>query len=396
LAGRGRLLVLVSIAMVIETATYSAITPLLPHIVAVHGLSKATAGVLTGAYPIGSLVFALPAGWLSARIGAKPTVIGALAVLGASGVAFGLGTSTGVLIAARLGQGIAAAAVWSGALAWVVGVVDPGRRGEAIGTTIGAAIGGALGGPVLGTLAAKFGAAPVFSGFFAVPLAVMAILVRQPGPVPVPGPGLAAVRASLVEPLMRQGMWLMVLPAAAFGLFNVLVPLRLHAFGAGAVAIGAVFLLTVVGESVVAPIAGRMADRHGPVRPARVGLALGGLALALVPLPGAAVLLAITVLIAVPLMGILWTPAMALLNLGAEARGIDPAFGFALGNLAWGIGASLGGSGGGALAQATADAVPYLVVAAAAVVTSAALRRPRAAVPGSAPHRSAPSAVRGR
>src|SRR4051794_1340781 len=130
--------------MVIETATYSAITPLLPHLVAVHGLSKAAAGMLTGAYPIGSLVFALPSGWISARVGAKPTVIGALGLLGVSGLAFGLGSSTGVLIGARFAQGVAAAGVWSGALAWVVGVVEAGRRGEAIGTAIGAAIGGAL------------------------------------------------------------------------------------------------------------------------------------------------------------------------------------------------------------------------------------------------------------
>src|SRR3954452_587571 len=119
--------------MVIETAAYSAITPLLPHLVDEHDLSKAAAGMLTAAYPVGTLVLALPSAWVSARIGPKPTVIGALLVLGLASLAFGLVTSTGLLIGARLLQGAGAAAVWAGGLAWVVSVAPRERRAEAIG-----------------------------------------------------------------------------------------------------------------------------------------------------------------------------------------------------------------------------------------------------------------------
>ena len=74
------------------------------------------------------------------------------------------------------------------------------------------------------------------------------------------------------------------------------------------------------------------------------------------------------------MLGLLWAPAMASLSERAEVRGMDVAFAFALGNLAWGVGTATGGSGGGALAEATADAVPYLVLAVLALITAAFLR----------------------
>jgi MFS family permease len=203
---------------------------------------------------------------------------------------------------------------------------------------------------------------------------VIVFLARLPAPSSVPGTGLAFMRAATGEPQMRRGMWLMALPAMTFGLFNVLVPLRLDDLGAGAVTIGAVFLGAVVVESLVSPVAGRLADRRGAVWPARLGLAGGGLCLVLLPVPEEVLLVAGALMVSAALLGMLWTPAMALVSDGAEARGIDPSFGFGLGNLAWGAGAALGGSGGGALANATADAVPYGLLALAAVGTAAVLR----------------------
>jgi MFS family permease len=374
LSGVRRLLALVTVAMVIETAAYSAITPLLPDLADEHDLSKAAAGLLMAAYPLGTLLLALPAAWLSARIGPKRTVISALLLLGSASLAFGLVTSTALLIGARFVQGIGAAAVWAGGLAWIVSVAPRERRAEALGTAIGAAIAGALGGPAMGALADRVGTGVVFAAFFVVPLVLVAALSRLPAPASVPGTGLAVMRAATGEPHMRRGMWLMALPAIAFGLFNVLVPLRLDHLGAGAVTIGAVFLAAVAVESLVSPMAGRLADRRGAVWPARIGLAGGGLFLVVLPVPGAVLPVAGALMVAAALLGMLWTPAMALVSDGAEARGIDPSFGFGLGNLAWGAGAALGGSAGGALANATTDAVPYVLLAVAAIGTAAVLR----------------------
>ena len=43
---------------------------------------------------------------------------------------------------------------------------------------------------------------------------------------------------------------------------------------------------------------------------------------------------------------------------------------FALWNLAWGAGQAVGAAGGAGLAQATSDAVPYLLLAAACLLTA--------------------------
>jgi hypothetical protein len=55
---------------------------------------------------------------------------------------------------------------------------------------------------------------------------------------------------------------------------------------------------------------------------------------------------------------------MALLTAGADRIGLDHAYAFGFFNLAWAAGFTVGAAGGGALAESTADALPYLLVAA--------------------------------
>lgn len=368
------LIALISVAMVVDTAAYATITPLLPELVDEFGLSKAGAGALSAAYPVGTLLLALPAGLLAARIGAKPTVLIGLATLAAASLVFGLAESAGVMICARALQGFGAAAVWAGGLAWVVGSAPREFRAQAIGTAIGAAIAGSLGGPVLGALADEIGRVIVFAVFVVLPVGLMAALLRLPGPAAIPTPGLRAVRTAIADGAMRRGVLLMVIPSMGFGMLNVLVPLDLDELGAGAKAIAAIFLVAVALEALMSPLAGRLADRHSPLTPARVGLVAGGVGFVLLPLPETAGLLALATVYAAGVLGLMWAPAMASLSDRAESLSMDVAFAFALGNLAWGAGTATGGSGGGALAAATADAVPYLVLAVLALLTAAFLR----------------------
>ncbi len=74
-------------------------------------------------------------------------------------------------------------------------------------------------------------------------------------------------------------------------------------------------------------------------------------------------------------MGSLWTPAMTLLSSSAEARGLDPAFGFGVANLSWGVGTGLGNVLGGGAAQVAGDWSPFAVVAVVALVSAEVLRR---------------------
>jgi hypothetical protein len=76
-----------------------------------------------------------------------------------------------------------------------------------------------------------------------------------------------------------------------------------------------------------------------------------------------------------PFFGTLFTPAMTLISEGAEDRRLDQGLAFGLGNLAWAAGQAVAATGGGALAQATSDLVPYSLLAAACLATLVFVRR---------------------
>ncbi len=245
-----------------------------------------------------------------------------------------------------------------------------------IGTVTGAAIIGAVGGPALGVLGDWFGVRTVFALFVAVPVALGLLVARRPTPPVVMRNGsLTAIRAATRDAHVRTGVWLMVVPSAGFGVIALLVPLRLAGRGWQAGAIGAVFLTAAVVEAFASPVAGRAADQHGALAPAWVALALAGIGLALLAPRWPVVVIAALVPVTGAVMGSLWTPAMTLLSSSAEARGLDPAFGFGVANLSWGVGTGLGNVLGGGAAQVAGDWSPFAVIAMVALVTAEVLRR---------------------
>jgi predicted MFS family arabinose efflux permease len=376
-----RLLVLACSIVFVDTVFYAAITPLLPHFEDEFGLSKSAAGVLAAAYPAGTFVGAIPGGYLAARAGVRATVLLGLALMVVSSLAFAFADSIAMLDAARFVQGIGGAASWAGAMAWVAGAAPRDRRGEMLGTTMGAAVAGALVGPVLGTLAAAVGIAPVFCGVAVVGTLLAGWALRTPPAEPEgtssPRELLAAVRDGRVA----AGMWLIAVPGLLFGTIGVLAPLRLDELGAGAGLIGAAWLAAAALESCVSPIVGRVSDRRGRLFPCMLGLAGGAVVMLLFPWPDRIWQVAALVILAAPTVGMLWAPSLALLSDGAEAVGIAQGFAFALSNLGWSIGQTAGSAASARLADATSDAVPYLLLSGVCLVTLAILTRARRTIP---------------
>jgi MFS family permease len=371
-----RLLLLASAIVFVDTAFYAAITPVLPDYVAEHDLSKTGAGILAAAYPAGTFAGALPGGWLAARIGVRPTVLIGLGTMAVTSVAFAFAPSIAVLDAARFIQGVGGALSWAGALGWLIGEAPRERRGELIGSAMGAAIIGALFGPVLGAAASAWGPEPAFCAVAAAGVVLMACAAATPARAPAPPPRLAQIAEAVRDPRVAGGMWLNCVPGLLFGAVSVLAPLRLDQLGAGAVAIAACFLAAAALEASVTRVIGRLSDRRGRVLPALLGLTLAGAAMALLPWPQTAWLLGGLVVLAAPAIGILWAPAIAMLSDGAEAHGIEQGLAFALVNLSWAVGDSVGAAGGARLAEATGgDHAPYLLLAAMCAVTLAFLLR---------------------
>jgi MFS family permease len=369
-----RLLPLVSAVVVVDTMLYAALVPLLPHFEHRYGLTKGGVGALAAAYAIGTFAGGLPAGMVAARFGARRAVLGGLALVSVASIGFALAGSFETLFAARLVQGFGSSLTWAGALAWLTLSTPRERRGTVMGSAMGAAIVGALLGPVIGAVASLVGVRGTFAALagLGVVLAAWALRIAPP---PIESQPLRIVLVALRDPAFGAALWLMTIPALLFGALNVLVPLSLSRHGFGALALGAVWVSAAAVEASVNPLIGRVTDRRGfasPVRIALVGSFVVSLALAASERPPVVVPL---VFAAGLTFGGFYAPSLTLLSNSAERVGMAQGITFGVMNSSWALGNAIGPAAGGALAQATRDAVPFVVGAVICVLTFVGLRR---------------------
>jgi MFS family permease len=368
------LLPLICAAVLVDTVFFTALTPLLPHYVHTLGLSKTGAGILVAAYPLGTLIGALPGGVVATRLGVRPAVVVGLAVMSAATLVFGFDTSSPVLDAARFVQGVAGACTWAGSLAWLAAAAPPERRGRALGVAFGAALGGALVGPMVGAVASRVGTGPTFAAASVAGMFLLLASLTMPRPHAGEPQSLRHALPALSDPKIAAGMWLTALAGIAFGVVDVLVPLRLNALGASAVVISAAFLGAAALEGGFSPFIGRLSDRRGSLAPVRVSLLAAIAVAALIPYVSPSWVLVVLLVIGLPAFGVLFVPASAMVSDGADRRHLHQGLAFGLANLAWAAGQALAAVASGALAQATVDAFPFLLLAGLFLLTALALR----------------------
>jgi MFS family permease len=368
-----RLVLLVGAAIFLETLFYAVITPLLPQLSHQLHLSKLSAGVMTAAYPAGTLIFALPGGALAVRRGPRFTLLTGLLLVVLSTVAFGLLRSAAGLDLARLLEGAGGACAWAGGLAWIVAVTAPDRRGAVMGRALATAIAGSLLGPAVGALASATGRAPLFCALAALASLLLVPVARLADVSESSGQPVAEVVRELRRPALAGAMWLMLLPAIVSGVFNVLGPLQLHHLGAGAGLIGVVFLVGAGLEAAISPAAGRFSDRRGRTLPLRGGLIGVGVGMGCFTLASSGPALALVLVLSSLPLGVFWAPVMALVSDIAETNEIDQAHAAALMNLAWAAGQLVGSAGAGATAKSLGNLAPTLAVSGLCLLTLIAL-----------------------
>ncbi len=369
-----RLLLLVSAIIFVDALLFTALTPLVPAYADEFDLSKAGAGLLVGAYGAGALFGGIPGGLAAAKWGPKRSVVGALLLLAFASFAFASADSAVGLGVARFVQGIASTATWAGALTWISVESPRERRGEAIGATFGVAVFGAIIGPVFGGVAELAGVGLSFAtvGVVTLGFAGLATLGRSSRRESITFDGLAR---ALGDQRFLGGLWLNMLPAILFGVLLVLTPLALDDAGWGAFAIAGVFFGAGLVEVVLNPVLGRLSDRVGRLIPIRTSLAASAVAATALAAASGAVVIAALVCLASISFGSLYTPSMSLTSQRAEIVGLAQGLAYGVVNTAWAFGELIGPTAGGALAESSGDAAPYLVGAALCALTFAATYR---------------------
>jgi MFS family permease len=188
---------------------------------------------------------------------------------------------------------------------------------------------------------------------------------------------LREMLTAMRDPRLVTGIWLMALAGIAFGVVDVLAPLKLARLGGSSTVIAATFLCGAVIESCASPVVGRFSDRFGARRPVMIGLAAGTLFGVVIWLPSTVPWLIPVLVLGTPFFGSLYTPAAAMVSESAQDQKLNHGIAFALTNLTWAAGQAIAASASGALAQATSDAVPYLLLSAACLLTLGGMFRSR-------------------
>jgi MFS family permease len=184
------------------------------------------------------------------------------------------------LLIARVVQGFAGGLIYGTAPALSTLGAPATMRGRRLGF-LSAAMGlGLLGSLPAGALVESFGWRAVYHVRVPLALAVLAwALVTPPEPVE-PQRKPVAFGDVTRGPVLRAGALSFVARGAIFAIWLLAPFYLIEARELGAFVGGFFFMLTPLGTTVAAPLAGRLADRVGPSAPAVAGLALEALGLA--------------------------------------------------------------------------------------------------------------------
>jgi MFS family permease len=245
----------VALLLFVDYFLYGATIPLTPH--APAGIkSEDQLGFLYATYAASVLVVTPFFGYLGDRIGVRFMMLVGVAFAAAASLFFASAHSFEMLLAARLCQGAASAAVWTSGLALVAETYRE-RRVEMIGYAFTGSTAGLVLGPVVG------GALYHHAGYEIPYLLIGAMVAVEAVCLLVFVPPVAdAHRAKVDLRLLLSSRALIVaafavaLAAFAWGIIEPLLPVELDRRGAGAERVGMMFTVSSILYGCAAPLVG--------------------------------------------------------------------------------------------------------------------------------------------
>jgi ACS family hexuronate transporter-like MFS transporter len=268
---RGAVLALVTLAHAFSALAALAVAPLAPFVLDAFHLSRGQVGLLLPAVYLGGVLMALPAGWLTDRLGVRATLaLGQTLTAGlvmAAAAAPTLSALLACLVVAGFGFSVTNPATGKAIVEWFA----PHQRGVAMGIkqtglTLGG-IGAALVLPPIATWLGWREALAVAGGLCLLSAAVVAALYRRPARVSRDAasawPRLAELGAFLRRPgvlvLFASGLALSVTQSS---LLAYLALFARETFGISAVTAGQLLALAQAGGTASRLVWGYASDRY--------------------------------------------------------------------------------------------------------------------------------------
>lgn len=263
---RSPTLIVILASSLIGVMGVSLISPILPDLRGVFGLSDAQAGLIITAYTLPGIFLTPFVGLVADRVGRRRVMVPLLLIFGVAGAAISMAGSFEAVLVLRFVQGIGSSALVALAVTLIGDVYEGGRRDAVMGVN-GSTVGvGAATYPLIGgTLGAVRWEAPFL--FFGVGILVgilAAVALEEP----------AGGQSADVRRYLRRLRTVVVLPEALaiflavfvvffvfYGAVLTALPLLLSdEFGLGATEIGPLLSVTAVAMALVSSQYGRVSD----------------------------------------------------------------------------------------------------------------------------------------
>ena len=334
-------LIVASAALFTEMLLAGLVAPILPILPAVVAAGPAWSGVLFSSYAVSMVIATVFAGRVVDRHGPKTPLLIGLVGMGLATFLFAVGQPFWLLLVARLAQGVSGGVSWVAAFALIAATNPIETRGRAMGIAMSfTSIGFLVGPPLGGFMAQHWGTASPFilAGAIAIFDGILRVLLVKEAKLPDDDTG------GPLAVLGVAGSWSIVLVviygAALSAAIEPILPLHLKL---DQFMIGLLYSVSAVVVIFANPIAGSLTTKVPIPMLVGSGLIVGTaslltLATATTALQGA---------VAMALMGIAGsftlTPANLLISEQGQ-RANPPTLGgtFALSNLAYGVGMSVG------------------------------------------------------